>query len=100
MVIAAPRLLSLAVGTALASGPRHGSIRERLPHTALGSGSCDDQPLVQLVVCATNPVTRIPGSVSGASALVVYSPWPASFPRRTPLPTHTRRLCSPASLVL
>jgi hypothetical protein len=34
-------LLSVAVGTALASGPPH-----RLPHTALTSGSCNDQPLV------------------------------------------------------
>src|SRR6516164_9889188 len=89
----------VAVGTALASGPPHGSVREALPHTALASGLSDDQPLV-LVVRATTPVTRIPGSVSGASRLVVRSPWPPSFPLRTPLPTHTRRLCSPASLVL
>src|SRR6266496_6270683 len=94
-------LLSVAVGTALASGPPHRSVREELPHTALTSGSSDDQPLV-LVVRATTPtpVTCIPGSVSGASRLVVHSPWSASFPLRTPLPTHTRRLCSPASLVL
>src|SRR5881397_217746 len=89
----------VAVGTALASGPPHKSVREELPHTALTSGSSDDQPLV-LVVRATTPVTCIPGSVSGASRLVVRSPWSASFPLRTPLPTHTRRLCSPASLVL
>ena len=57
-------------------------------------------PFLQLVVRATTPVTRIPGSVSGTSALVVRSPWSPSFPLRTPLPTHTRRLCSPASLVL
>ena len=95
-------LASVAVGTALASGPPHGSVREEFPHTALTSGSCDGQLLVgiQLVVRATTPVTRIPGSVSGASALVVRSPWSPSFPLRTPLPTHTRRLCSPASLVL
>src|SRR5215813_9896865 len=37
---------SVAVGTALASGPPHGSVREGLPHTALTSGSCDGQPLV------------------------------------------------------
>jgi hypothetical protein len=37
---------SVAVGTALASGPPHRSVREGLPHTALTSGSCDDQPLV------------------------------------------------------
>src|SRR5215510_9602893 len=36
----------VAVGTALASGPPHGSVREGLPHTALTSGSCDGQPLV------------------------------------------------------
>ena len=93
---------SVAVGTALTSGPPHRSVREELPHTALTSGSCDGQPLVgiRLVVRATTPVTRIPGSGSGASALVVRSPWSPSFPLRTPLPTHTRRLCSPASLVL
>ena len=95
-------LKSVAVGTALTSGPPHRSVREELPHTALTSGSCDGQPLVgiRLVVRATPPVSRIPGSVSGASALVVRSPWSPSFPLRTPLPTHTRRLCSPASLVL
>src|SRR5262244_1667774 len=37
---------SVAVGTALVSGPPHGSVREGLPHTALTSGSCDGQPLV------------------------------------------------------
>src|SRR5215472_3986144 len=37
---------TVAVGTALASGPPHGSVREGLPHTALTSGSCDGQPLV------------------------------------------------------
>jgi hypothetical protein len=78
------------------------SVREGLPHTALTSGSCDGQPLVgiRLVVRATIPVTRIPGSVSGTSVLVVRSPWSTSFPLRTPLPTLPRRLCSPASLVL
>src|SRR5499433_570146 len=41
------RLATLvAVGTALASDPPHGSVREGLPHTALTSGSCDGQPLV------------------------------------------------------
>ncbi len=77
----------VAVGTALASGPPHRSVREELPHTALTSGSCDGQPFLgtQLVVRATNPVTRIPGSVSGTSALVVRSPWSPSFPLRTPL---------------
>src|SRR5215470_10498846 len=39
-------VLSVAVGTALASGPPHGSVREGLPHTALTSGSYDGQPLV------------------------------------------------------
>src|SRR6266481_7453407 len=38
--------LSVAVGTALAGGPPHRSVREGLPHTALTSGSCDGQPLV------------------------------------------------------
>src|SRR5215475_13410305 len=92
----------VAVGTALASGPPHRSVREELPHTALTSGSSDGQPLVgiRLVVRATTSVTRFPGSVSGTSALVVRSPWSPSFPLRTPPPTHPRRLCSPASLVL
>src|SRR5262249_57569770 len=57
-------------------------------------------PFLQLVVRATNPVTRIPGSASGTSALVVRSPWSTSFPLRTPLPTHTPRLSSPPSLLL
>src|SRR4029453_14972947 len=79
---------SVAVGAALASGPPHGSVREGLPHTALTSGYCNGQPLVgiRLAVCATTPVTRIPGSGSGASALVVRSPWSTSFPLRTPPP--------------
>src|SRR5437867_13215801 len=89
----------VAVGTALASGPPHKSVREELPHTALTSGSSDDQPLV-FVVRATTPVTCIPGSVSGASMLVVLSLWLVSFPLRTPLPTYTRSLFSPASLLL
>src|SRR5215468_6024589 len=87
---------SVAVGTALASGPPHGSVREELPHTALTSGSSDGR----LAVRTTTSVTRFPGSVSGTSALVVRSPWSPSFPLRTPLPTLPRRLCSPASLVL
>src|SRR5262245_21376226 len=36
----------VAVGTALASGPPHRSVREGLPHTALTSGSSDGPPLV------------------------------------------------------
>src|SRR5215468_9759180 len=40
---------SVAVGTALASGPPHGSVREELPHTALTSGSCDGQPPVRML---------------------------------------------------
>jgi hypothetical protein len=39
-------LPSVAVGTALASGPPHRSVREGLPHTAPTSGSCDGLPLV------------------------------------------------------
>src|SRR5262245_8521980 len=83
----------VAVGTALASGPPHRSVREELPHTALTSGSCDGQPFLrtQLVVRATNSGTRFPGSVSGTSALVVRSPWSPSFPLRTPLLTHLRQ---------
>ena len=105
---------SVAVGTALASGPPHRSVREGLPHTALTSGSCDGLPLVGirmqynrlrlslLAACRTRhkPVTRIPGSVSGARCACGAFPLVAPFPLRTPLPTHTRRLCSPASLVL
>src|SRR5262249_50971049 len=100
--------ISVAVGTGLASGPPHRSVREGLPHTALTSGSSDSPPLVgiqmhpflPLAVRATTSVTRFPGSVSGTSALVVRSPWSTSFPLRTPLPTLPRQLCSPASLVL
>src|SRR5262249_32543336 len=39
-------LFLVAVGTALASGPPHGSVPEGLPPTALTPGSCDSQPLV------------------------------------------------------
>src|SRR5262249_38104149 len=35
----------VAVGTALASRPPHGSVREEFPHTALTSGSSNGQPL-------------------------------------------------------
>src|SRR5262249_27253556 len=45
-LLTAHHSLLVAVGTALASGPPHGSVREGLPHTALTSGSCDGQPLV------------------------------------------------------
>src|SRR5215472_15322254 len=41
-----PVFIRVAVGTALASGPPHGSVREGFPHTALTSGSSDGQPLV------------------------------------------------------
>ena len=53
---------SVAVGTALASGPPHGSVREALPHTALTSGSCDGLPLVgiRLVVRGHNPCDSHP----------------------------------------
>ena len=44
--------LSVAVGTALASGPPHGSVREGLPHTALTAGLCDGQPL--FAACRTH----------------------------------------------
>src|SRR5262245_42243301 len=45
MRYSSPAALLVAVGTALASGPPHRSVREGLPHTALTSGSCDGQPL-------------------------------------------------------
>src|SRR5262249_26516245 len=44
--------ISVAVGTALASGPPHRSVREELPHTALTSGVCDGQPL--FAACRTH----------------------------------------------
>src|SRR5262245_34130206 len=40
----------VAVGTALASGPPHRSVREGLPHTALTSGSSDGPPLVGIQI--------------------------------------------------
>src|SRR5215813_12376406 len=45
-------LRSVAVGTALASGPPHRSVREEFPHTALTSGSSDGQPL--FAACRTH----------------------------------------------
>src|ERR687892_475179 len=62
---------SVAVGTALASGPPHGSVREELPHTALASGSCDDQPLVGVRMqypCGREPVANQPCHVLPTSA--------------------------------
>src|SRR5437867_10566381 len=63
--------LSVAVGTALASGPPHGSVREGLPHTALASGSCDDQPLVGIRMqypCGREPVANQPCHLLPTSA--------------------------------
>src|SRR5215510_4834611 len=58
------RPFSVAVGTALASGPPHRSVREEFPHTAPTSGLCDGQPLDRsLPYAPQNPVTRCPGSV-------------------------------------
>src|SRR5262249_47509583 len=45
-------LRSVAVGTALASGLPHRSVREEFPPTALTSGSSDGQPL--FAACRTN----------------------------------------------
>src|SRR5215468_1483549 len=42
----------VAVGTALASGPPHRSVREEFPHTAPTSGLCDGQPL--FAACRTH----------------------------------------------
>src|SRR5262249_20629839 len=102
-------LPSVAVGTALASGPprtdpyvRDYLIRllPRVHLTAHRSLGYRYHPFLPLAVRATTSVTRFPGSVSGTSALVVRSPWSTSFPLRTPRPTLPRWLCSPASLVL
>src|SRR5215468_9062154 len=70
--------MSVAVGTALASGPPHGSVREGLPHTALTSGSCDGQPLVGIRMLSLLAACRT---------------------HHKPCDSHPR-LCSPASLVL
>src|SRR5262249_43955696 len=55
-------LFSVAVGTALTSGPPHGSVREGLPHTALTSGSYDGQPFRWDTACRTrhNPCDSLP----------------------------------------
>src|SRR5262245_53588131 len=47
-----PLFFLVAVGTALASGPPHRSVREGLPHTALTSGSYDGQLL--FAACRTH----------------------------------------------
>src|SRR5262249_6020144 len=53
-------LFSVAVGTALASGPPHRSVREELPHTALTSGLCDGQPLFAACRTRHNPCDSLP----------------------------------------
>src|SRR5262245_41270446 len=51
---------SVAVGTALASGPPRGSVREGLPHTALTSGLCDGQPLFAACRMRHKPCDSLP----------------------------------------
>src|SRR5262244_4465921 len=50
----------VAVGTALASGPPHRSVREGLPHTALTSGFCDGQPLFAACRMRHKPCDSLP----------------------------------------
>src|SRR5215468_11707384 len=109
---------SVAVGTALASGPPHGSVREGLPHTALTSGSCDGQPLVGirmlslLAACRTRhkPCDSLPrlcvrhecargafplvGLLSSADS-AAHAPAPALFARflRTMRPSDSLQTC-------
>src|SRR6266567_3002385 len=52
----------------------------------------------RLAVCAPAPVTRLPGSESGACFAGAHSPWPPPF--APPAPRRSRPLCSSASQLL
>jgi hypothetical protein len=99
-MITAAFKVAIAVGTAVAGGPPHRSVREVFPHTA--------PPLGQTVaaqIAATRrgrraaPSDAVSGTESGTSAADrQHFPSVTSFPRRTP-PLRLQ-LCSPASTVL
>src|SRR5918992_505046 len=73
--------------------PPHRSVRAAFPHTA---------PTLSIdgiaAVYEPTPVTRLPGSVSGACFAGPHSPW--SLPLAPPTPQRIAPLCSPASLLL
>src|SRR5215467_15801166 len=101
------RPFSVAVGTALASGPPHGSVREGLPHTALTSGSSDGPPLVGiqipslLAACRTrhNPCDSLPRLCVRHECACGAFPLVDLLPSADSAANAYRRLCSPASLV-
>src|SRR6266542_6836432 len=53
---------------------------------------------LRFAVCAPAPVTRLPGSESGACFAGSHSPWPPPF--APPAPRRSRPLCSSASQLL
>ena len=82
----------IAVGTALAGGPPHRSVRAELPHTAPTSGherqaSVGMRTPVTLpgVSCAVHS-TRRPGSASGSRATGQNCPRSSAFPPAGPQP--------------
>jgi hypothetical protein len=79
-----------AVGTVITDGPPLRSVRAHGSH--LGCVTA------KLAVCAPAPVSRAPGSVSGACFAGSHSPWP--LPLAPPAPLRSGPLCSSASQLL
>ena len=70
--------------------PLHRSVRAELPHTAPALGHDDQASRMRPVVSVRGPLSREPGSVSGARCRQTNFPWPAAFPPPPPLPGHFR----------
>src|SRR5271169_2210055 len=88
-----------AVGTRVTSRPPHRSVRAQFGHTAPTSGVQRHFAIFsRRAVCASAPVTRFPGSVSGPCFADSHSPRPPPLAPPTPLPVA--RLCSSASQLL
>src|ERR1700676_191754 len=89
----------VAVGTAVARRPPHGSRRAELPHRALALGD-DARAIRPPAVLALAPETGNAGTGSGPASPPRDSPWLSSFPPSPPRPAAHRRLCSGTSQVL
>ena len=83
-----------AVGTRVTSRPPHRSVRAAFPHTAPTSGIDGSK----LPYASQHPVSRLPGSESGACLVGPHSP--RSLPFAPPTPRRIAPLCSSASQLL
>jgi hypothetical protein len=83
-----------AVGTRVASCPPHRSARAAFPHAAPTSGNNGSK----LPYASQHPVSRLPGSESGACVVGPHSP--RSLPFAPPTPRRIAPLCSSASQLL